>query len=73
MVYDMQCSNGNLLFFDRYVLILIFIGDISFIRDVKDWEFGSLVSFMDILYSTKVGSRGEGLLCWNPYNAEYWK
>jgi hypothetical protein len=40
--------------------------DISFIKLVHDWEVDSISSFINALYSARVGWGGDDKLCWTP-------
>lgn len=33
-------------------------------RSVQDWELESIVSYLDLLYSSSVKGRGADCLCW---------
>ena len=51
-------------------VMCFFVGRIhwnaQFCRPVHDWEFESLASFMDMIYSREVRDNGSDKICWKP-------
>lgn len=39
--------------------------DINFVRAIQDWELESMVTFMDLIYSSPMSRNGLDTLCWN--------
>jgi hypothetical protein len=39
--------------------------DVSFSRNLQDWEMESLVAFMELIYSQTLDGTGQDQLCWN--------
>jgi hypothetical protein len=58
-------SNGN---FNWDILVKkTSVGISTLLETVQDLELESIVSFLDILYSSKIGRVGEDKLCCDPF------
>ena len=57
---EKDASIANLLSFEFGMMHW----NLSFIRNVHDWELESLISFMDCIYASPLKGEGEDRICW---------